>query len=150
MLSRDDVIYGYQFLLGRDPESDEIIVSQQQNHTSLADFRTSLLRSTEFIGQESHILGATADALSIRFHGRSDSLLLAALLENAFKKAQARFYIEVNDKTFSPFRPEIGQVGAVYYQKLLNVQPSLPVMFQWRRDAWDKATMDLQSGAASR
>jgi hypothetical protein len=69
--------------------------------------------------------------------------------ENAFKKAQARFYIEVNDKTFSPFRPEIGQLGAVYYQNLLNIQPSLPVMFQWRRDAWDRATIDLRSGAAS-
>jgi hypothetical protein len=121
MLSRDDVIYGYQFLLGRDPESDEIIVSQQQNHTSLADFRTSLLRSTEFIGQESHILGATADALSIRFHGRSDSLLLAALLENAFKKALA---LE------SRLTPEIlsmpGMSGRHYRRLINNLVGSMP------------------------
>ena len=44
--------------------------------------------------------------------------------ENAFTKAQGRFYLEVNDKTFSPFRPEVGQLGAAYFQELFNIQPS--------------------------
>ena len=63
--------------------------------------------------------------------------------EGAFKAAQGAFYIEVNDKTFSPFRPEVGQFGAAAYQQVLDIQPSLPVMFQWRRDAWQKASDSL-------
>jgi hypothetical protein len=65
--------------------------------------------------------------------------------ESAFSRAQAAFYLDVNDKTFSPLRPEVGQIGAVYYQAVLNIQPSLPVMFQWRRDAWQKAVSLLQA-----
>ena len=60
--------------------------------------------------------------------------------ETAFTRAQARFYIDVNDKTFSPLRPEVGQLGAAYYQAVFNIQPSLPVMFQWLRAAWTKAS----------
>lgn len=63
--------------------------------------------------------------------------------EGAFTAAQARFYIEVNDKIASPMSPEVGQLGAAYYQAIFNVQPSLPVMFQWRKDAWQKAAASL-------
>jgi hypothetical protein len=64
--------------------------------------------------------------------------------ERAFIAAQARFYIEVNDKTFSPVRPEVGQLGAAVYQQLFAIQPSLEVMFQWRRDAWDRAARTVR------
>ncbi len=63
--------------------------------------------------------------------------------EGAFRAAQARFYIEVNDKTFSPLRPEVGQLAAAYYQKVFNIQPSLAVMFQWRRNAWQNAAASV-------
>jgi hypothetical protein len=63
--------------------------------------------------------------------------------EGAFIAAQARFYIEVNDKIASPVRPEVGQFGAALYQAAFNIQPSLPVMFQWRKDAWKKAADSL-------
>jgi len=63
--------------------------------------------------------------------------------EGAFVAAQARFYIEVNDKIASPFRPEVGQFGAATYQAVFNIQPSLPVMFQWRKDAWKQAASKL-------
>jgi hypothetical protein len=61
----------------------------------------------------------------------------------AFVAAQGQFYIDVNDKTFSPFRPEVGQLGAAYYQALFNIQPSLPIMFKWREDAWREAAKKL-------
>jgi hypothetical protein len=64
--------------------------------------------------------------------------------EAAFTKAQAAFYIDVNDKTASPFRPEVGQLGAAHYQAVFNIQPSLPIMFQWRREAWKKAEAFLE------
>jgi len=65
--------------------------------------------------------------------------------EGAFRAAQARFYIEVNDKIFSPLRPEVGQFAAATYQESLNIQPSLTVMFQWRRNAWQAAADSLNS-----
>jgi len=63
--------------------------------------------------------------------------------EGAFARAQAGFYIEVNDKIYSPLRPEVGQLGAVIYQSVFDIQPSLQVMFQWRREAWQKAANAL-------
>ena len=65
--------------------------------------------------------------------------------EWAFRAAQARFYIEVNDKIFSPLRPEVGQYTAAIYQELRDIQPSLPVMFGWRRIAWQVASDSLKS-----
>jgi len=63
--------------------------------------------------------------------------------EGAFQVAQARFYIQVNDKIASPMSPAVGQIGAAYYQAVFNIQPSLPVMFQWRKDSWQKAAASL-------
>ena len=63
--------------------------------------------------------------------------------EGAFTTAQARFYIEVNDKIASPMSPEMGQFGAAVYQSVFNIQPAMPVMFQWRKDAWQKAAASL-------
>lgn len=65
--------------------------------------------------------------------------------EVAFRVAQGRFYLEVNDKIFSPLRPEVGQFAAATYQGSLDIQPSLPVMFQWRRNAWQAAADSLNS-----
>src|SRR5262249_32804981 len=64
--------------------------------------------------------------------------------EVAFTKAQARFYLEVNDKTFSPVRPEIGQFVIDGVQRVLHIHPSLSEMFNWRKAAWDAAANDLQ------
>jgi len=63
--------------------------------------------------------------------------------EGAFQRAQARFYLEVNDKIYSPLRPEVGQFAAANLQVLLHVQPSLTMMFEWRQDAWDAASRQL-------
>jgi hypothetical protein len=37
----------------------------------------------------------------------------------------------------------VGQFGAATYQRVFNIQPALPVMFQWRKDAWQKAADSL-------
>lgn len=63
--------------------------------------------------------------------------------EGAFRAAQGRFYVEVNDKIASPVRAEVGQLGAAYYQAVFHIQPSLDVMFQWRRQAWQKAATSV-------
>lgn len=50
MLGRDDVIWGYRLILGREPESEESIVFHQ-HHESLGQLRKALLGSDEFIQQ---------------------------------------------------------------------------------------------------
>jgi hypothetical protein len=45
------VIWGYRYVLGRDPESDRAIAAHQKNYDSVGEFRSSLLNSAEFRGQ---------------------------------------------------------------------------------------------------
>ncbi|WP_181182634.1 class I SAM-dependent methyltransferase [Mesorhizobium sp. B3-1-9] len=47
-ISRDDVIAGYQGLLGRTPESDEVIAAHQSAHRSVEAFLASLRQSPEY------------------------------------------------------------------------------------------------------
>ena len=76
---------------------------------------------------------------TLTLSGRTASRFVAHL----GARAQARFYLDVNDKTFSPLRPEVGQFAAAVYQSTCNIQPSLDKMFQWRRDAWHRAMQSL-------
>jgi hypothetical protein len=103
-------------------------------------------------GAIAHIQGDMPDALVTayttwncdpkpRFEDLRDDFINKS--EAAFRAAQANFYIEVNDKIASPMSPEVGQLGAAMYQAVFNIQPSLPVMFQWRKDAWQQASSKL-------
>ena len=47
-LPREAVIWGYRYLLGREPEGDDIINEQAQSHVDWSSFRNSLLDSAEF------------------------------------------------------------------------------------------------------
>jgi len=44
VLSRDDIINGYRFILGRHPASEEVITLHQKNHASIEEFRASLFK----------------------------------------------------------------------------------------------------------
>ncbi|RWM09226.1 MAG: class I SAM-dependent methyltransferase [Mesorhizobium sp.] len=48
MIRRDDVIAGYEELLGRAPESDDVISAHQAAHDSVEAFRASLSQSPEY------------------------------------------------------------------------------------------------------
>jgi hypothetical protein len=52
MISRDDVIAGYRFILGRDPESEDVITFHQRNNASIADFRASLFQKGRIYDQQ--------------------------------------------------------------------------------------------------
>jgi SAM-dependent methyltransferase len=54
-ITRDDVIYGYRFILGRDPES-EAIISSQMNSMDFSEFRNALFRSDEFESQRHQLI----------------------------------------------------------------------------------------------
>ena len=47
MLSREEVAAAYQYLLGRLPENEDVIV-HHQNHESLAALRQEIMQSAEF------------------------------------------------------------------------------------------------------
>ena len=58
MLSREEVVFGYRFVLGREPENEEVIASHQRNHRTVAEFRKVLLGSPEFHVAAPSFLGA--------------------------------------------------------------------------------------------
>ncbi len=45
--TREDIRQGYRFILGREPESEQVVALQMQ-HTTVASFRLAALRSVEF------------------------------------------------------------------------------------------------------
>jgi FkbM family methyltransferase len=48
MLTSDEVIWGYRYILGRDPENRVTANRHAQNHADWRDFRSTLLASSEF------------------------------------------------------------------------------------------------------
>jgi FkbM family methyltransferase len=48
MLTSDEVIWGYRYMLGRDPENRATAHRHAQNHVDWRDFRSALLASSEF------------------------------------------------------------------------------------------------------
>lgn len=77
MLSREDVVWGYRYMLDREPESEEIITLQQRFFNSVAEFRHSLIDSTEFrlqtlfSGEVSNYLGYRQEDLGVFDHFNS-------------------------------------------------------------------------------
>jgi hypothetical protein len=71
MLSRDQVVWGYRYILDREPESEEIIELQRRFFSSIAQFRKSLMQSTEFrlntlfLKESDNYLGYCRDDLGI-------------------------------------------------------------------------------------
>jgi FkbM family methyltransferase len=51
-LSREAVIWGYRLLLGREPESEEVVRSFIESTDSIQEFRQAVMRSAEFKMQE--------------------------------------------------------------------------------------------------
>jgi FkbM family methyltransferase len=74
MLSRDEIVWGYRFVLGREPESDHIITHHQHSFSSIEEFRRALLDSLEFqqqlmvAGEKNAYAGYTAEDLAIFDH----------------------------------------------------------------------------------
>ena len=48
MLTHDEVVWGYRYLLGRDPESAEVVALQAVQYADWPEFRAALLGSSEY------------------------------------------------------------------------------------------------------
>ena len=48
MISEFDVEMAYKYLLGRQPESREVVAQKARDHDSIDDLRRSMIRSDEF------------------------------------------------------------------------------------------------------
>lgn len=55
MISRTDIEFAYRFLLGREPESDEVILDKLRRCSSWVDLRTHFMASEEFRQQLPHL-----------------------------------------------------------------------------------------------
>jgi hypothetical protein len=51
-ISDEDVRNAYQFILGRPPENEEVVRGHRESHRSIADLRTTFMRSLEFQDRE--------------------------------------------------------------------------------------------------
>jgi hypothetical protein len=54
MLSREDVVYAYRLLLGREPESEDVLDIHARNASSLAGLREAFIASSEFQSKLGH------------------------------------------------------------------------------------------------
>jgi hypothetical protein len=129
----------------RGPESDD--------RSEISAVSMDAVQFSVRTGAIAHIQGDMPDALATAYKSwncdpkpvfdqlRDDFITKS---EGAFSAAQAAFYIEVNDKIASPMAPAVGQFGAAAYQAVFNIQPSLQVMFQWRKDSWRQAASKVQ------
>jgi FkbM family methyltransferase len=74
MLSRDEIVWGYRLVLGREPESDQIITHHEHRFNSIQEFRRALFDSTEFqhqlvVASENNVYaGYSADDLAVFDH----------------------------------------------------------------------------------
>jgi hypothetical protein len=91
-LTREDVCNGYQLILGREPEN-EAVITEHLSHKSLADFRLTLLRSSEFQGKYKGLFQELGDhpyvswerqAVAFIHLQKTGGMTLHALLERCF------------------------------------------------------------------
>ncbi len=93
-ITREDIRYGYRFVLGREPES-EAALDGHLSHQTIEDLRLTLLRSNEFQGKYKVLfeeirddprLTRERDAIIFIHLQKTGGLTLQSLLERCFSK----------------------------------------------------------------
>jgi FkbM family methyltransferase len=96
VLTHDEVVWGYRYILGRDPESDAVV----KLHAVAKDvpaFRTALLRSQEFAGiytrfENSRWVAAPVfDGTRLMWIDLRDRYVSLACLQDAYEPIETRF-----------------------------------------------------------
>ena len=65
MVTRDDVLYAYRLLLGREPENDAVVEAAVQHHSSLQHLRQTFMNSREFASIAAATLGGNRFPLDL-------------------------------------------------------------------------------------
>ena len=115
-LTRDDVIFGYRYLLNREPESEQAIRDQMTFHPNLASFRAGLLNCAEFQNGMGAELPPSYVATVNRGYWASSSKIdyrVSVELENRLTERTRRQWVKLGEQepywsvlTHSHFRME--------------------------------------------
>lgn len=87
-LTREDVAAGYRFILGREPESEDVLDNHVTNHQDIASFRQTLLASEEF--QSRGVINGLAQGYS-SLPRRIDTEVSAALMSQLVERVRRQW-----------------------------------------------------------
>jgi len=97
VLTHDEVVWGYRYILGRDPESDSIVRASAEAMKDVSAFRGSLLRSLEFarlytqFQQSCWVAAPVFDGARLMWLDLSDRFVSLGCLQDAYEPAESRF-----------------------------------------------------------
>lgn len=97
MLTRDEVVWGYRYILGRDPESERVVQASAAAMKDVPAFRRALLQSTEFARlhaqtQKPYWVAAPVFGGSrLMWIDLSDRYVSLGCLEDAYEPIESRF-----------------------------------------------------------
>ena len=97
MLTHDEVIWGYRYILGREPESDAVVRAHAMAANDVAAFRKALLLSEEFAGlsfqvhQPCWVAAPVLNGTRLMCIDLSDRYVSLGCLQDAYEKIETRF-----------------------------------------------------------
>jgi FkbM family methyltransferase len=101
MLTHDEVVWGYRYILGRNPESPTIINSHAKAWKDVLDFRRALLQSKEFaflflqFEQPCWVAAPVFGGTRLMWIDLSDRFVSLACLNDLYEPTETRFIREV-------------------------------------------------------
>ncbi|WP_136660999.1 sulfotransferase domain-containing protein [Nitratireductor sp. XY-223] len=108
VLSREEVIWGYRFILGRNPESDRVIDDKIRHNKTIHELRSTLLGSPEF---QKHILP--------KFIASDTTGTPKVLIVNSHRRSGTHFLIDTLFRNFN-LHGTFLEIQEVPRHKLLN------------------------------
>jgi FkbM family methyltransferase len=97
VLTHDEVVWGYRYILGRDPESDAIVSASAAAMKDVQAFRSALLQSKEFarlytpFQQSCWVAAPVFGGARLMWIDLSDRLISLGCLQDAYEPAETRF-----------------------------------------------------------
>lgn len=97
VLTHDEVVWGYRYILGREPESDAIVNASAAAMKDVAAFRRTLLKSREFgrlytqFQQSCWVAAPVFGGSRLMWIDLSDRYVSLACLQDAYEPVESRF-----------------------------------------------------------
>lgn len=97
MLTHDEVVWGYRYILGRDPESEAVVHASATAVKDVQTFRTILLKSREFAGlfvrfeQPCWVAAAVFEGQRLIWIDLSDRYVSLGCLYDGYEPSESRF-----------------------------------------------------------
>ncbi len=101
VLTNDEVIWGYRYILGRDPESIDVVTAKAEATTNIQAFRTSLLQSDEFqrlssqFQKSRRIIAPVFKDTRLMWIDLKDRFVSLGCLEGNYEPAESKFLRDI-------------------------------------------------------